>query len=48
MTIKYKYGVDETGKDIEYELPDDKFLLITAIDNLTNKLEHIRGYLNGL
>lgn len=39
---KYKYGKDEDGNDIEFELEDKDFLLITAIDNLAKEIERAR------
>ena len=42
MTLKYKYGIDEQGKDKEYNLQDKDFLLINAIDNLTKELNMAR------
>tara|TARA_R100000789_G_C2981841_1_gene143692 strand:+ start:647 stop:784 length:138 start_codon:yes stop_codon:yes gene_type:complete len=40
--IKYKMGVDVDGKDETADLEDRDFLLITAIDNLSNEIKKLR------
>ena len=47
MTLKYTYGIDEQGNDREYNLEDKDFLLITAIDKLSNEIQKLRMQ-NGL